>query len=74
MSEAQLIQIPQAAVMAHYTQVKPGSWAVVNVKGQILAPSFYDLRHQYTATATVNGAGSWVILLPIPQPVQGTLF
>ena len=74
MSETQLTQIPATATLAHYAQVKPGVYAVVNVKGQILAPSFYDLRHQYTASATIAGAGVWVVLEPIPQLKQASLF
>lgn len=60
--------------MAHYAQIKPGVYAVVNVKGQVLAKSFYDLRHQFTASATIAGAGAWVILEPIPQLKQASLF
>ena len=74
MSETQLTQIPTGAVLAHYAQVKPGQYAVVNVKGQILAPSFYDLRHQFTASATIAGAGCWVVLEPIQQFKQASLF
>ena len=74
MSETQFAQIPAAAVLAHYAQIKPGVYAVVNVKGQVLAPSFYDLRHQFTASATIAGAGCWVILEPIPQLKQASLF
>ncbi len=70
----QFIAIPPTAVFAHYAQVKPGIYAVVTSKGQNLAPSFYALRNQYTATATINGAGAWVILLPIPQLKQASLF
>lgn len=74
MAETQLTPIPSTAVLAHYAQIKPGVYAVVNVKGQILAPSFYDLRHKYTAAATIAGAGVWVILEPIQQATQPTLF
>ena len=74
MPETQFTQIPQAAVLAHYAQVKPGVYAVVNVKGQVLAKSFYDLRHQFTASATIAGAGAWVILEPISQLKQASLF
>lgn len=74
MSETQFTQIPTGAVLAHYAQIAPGRYAVVNVKGQILAPSFYDLRHQFTASATIAGAGVWVVLEPIPQLKQASLF
>ncbi len=77
---AVFIPIPPGAVLAHYAQIAPGNYAVVTVSGQVLAPSFYELRDQYTATATVNGAGCWVILSPVirsysnSQEPQLTLF
>jgi hypothetical protein len=77
---AGFIHIPRGAVLAHYAQIAPGSYAVVSVSGSVLAPSFYELRNQYTATATINGSGGWVILSPvirshsISQEAQPTLF
>jgi hypothetical protein len=68
------LSIPPTATLAHYEQIKPGIYAVVTPAHKVLASSFYDLRHQYTASATINGAGCWVILLPIPQPTQASLF
>ena len=62
---ALFLPIPSNAVLAHYAQIAPGSYAVVTVSGQVLAPSFYELRNQYTAEAAINGAGCWVILTPI---------
>jgi hypothetical protein len=77
---AVFIPIPPGAVVAHYAQIAPGSYAVVTVSGSVLAPSFFELRDQYTATATINGAGCWVILVPVirsysnSQEPQLTLF
>jgi hypothetical protein len=70
----QFIQIPPTAIFAHYVQITPGIFAVITSQGKNLAPSFYDLRHQYTAAATMAGTGCWVILLPIPQLTQASLF
>lgn len=70
----QFISIPPSAILAHYAEIKPGQYAVITNKGQNLAPSFYELRHQYTATATIAGTGAWVILLPIPQLKQTSFF
>ncbi len=80
MSQALFIPIPPGSVLAHYAQLESGSFAVVTVSGAVLAPSFFELRHTYTATATVNGSGCWVVLTPVirspsfSQEPQLTLF
>jgi hypothetical protein len=76
---ALFIPIPPNAVLAHYEQITPGSYAVVTASGKVLAPSFFDLREQYTAEAALNGAGCWVVLTPIrshsfSQETQSALF
>jgi len=70
----QLVKIPANAIIAHYAETRPGKFAVVTPSGKILAPSFYDLRHKYAFVMSINGAGGWVVLLPIPQPTQPALF
>lgn len=59
-----LIHIPANAVICHYVQVKPGSWAVVTPLGKVLAPSFFELREQFAFHSSINGAGAWVVLVP----------
>jgi hypothetical protein len=68
------ISIPPNAILARYALQSSGAYAVETVTHKVLAASFYDLRHQYTATSTINGSGCWVVLIPIPQPTQTTLF
>lgn len=68
----QLVKIPPSAILAHYKEITPSVFAVVTVSGKVLAPSFYDLREQYTASIAINGQGSWVVL--IPRAEQNTLF
>ena len=66
----QLIRIPPAAILARYTETAPGQYAVITSRGEILAPSFYALRNSYTASATINGRGNWVILIPTQTQPQ----
>ena len=80
-NNAIFLPIPANALLAHYEQIAPGSYAVVSASGQVLAPSFFELREQYTAEAAINGAGCWVILSPVirshsnsQEPQQPTLF
>jgi hypothetical protein len=73
------ISIPPNAVIAHYVELTPGSYAVVTASHKVLASSFYELREQYTAQATIYGAGAWVVLVPrsssfLQEPAQQALF
>jgi len=62
--QAVFIQVPANAILCHYAQLESGEFAVVAVSGKVLASSFYELREQFEASATINGAGSWVVLVP----------
>jgi len=68
-----LKHIPQNAVIAHYAPHGVG-FAVVTPAGKVLAPSFFDLRNKYTFFMSINGTGSWVVLLPKPTASQPALF
>ena len=59
------IQIPSGAIIAHYCQLESGAWAVVTPSGKVLAPSFFELRNQYEFYSSINGAGGWVVLVPV---------
>jgi hypothetical protein len=66
--------IPAAAIICHYAVLPSGKWAVVTPSHKVLAPSFYDLRHLYNFHMSINGAGTWVVLLPKQTATQPTLF
>jgi hypothetical protein len=68
--QMQFVAIPKNSIFARYAETAPGVFHVVNLSGAILAPSFYDLRHKYTATATVAGSGVWLILTPKTAPAR----
>ena len=71
-SSISLVQVPPGAVFAHYAAQPGGGVAVVSISGQVLAPSFFDLRHQFVFVSSVAGAGGWVVLAP--AAVQSSLF
>lgn len=69
------IQIPPNAIICRYAQVTPGQWAVVSVSGEVLAGSFFELRERFAPVCSINGAGSWVVMVPRPSSFsQGSLF
>jgi len=73
------ILIPPGAVICHYSQLVSGQWAVVTPWGKVLAPSFFELRNQFTFHSSINGAGAWVVLIPVSsssssQATQQALF
>jgi hypothetical protein len=59
------VRFPAGAVICHYAQVGQRH-GVFTATGRFLAPSFFDLRHQFSFVCSVNGAGAWCILAPIP--------
>jgi hypothetical protein len=70
----ELQHIPANAIIARYALLSSGKWAVVTPSHKVLALSFYDLRHLYTFHMSINGAGSWVVLVPKQTAIQPALF
>ena len=58
------IQLPPQAVICHYVELTPGSWAVVTPSHKVLAQAFFELREQYQFHSSINGAGGWVVMIP----------
>jgi len=60
------IKLPPGSTFARYEQQANGSFAVRDPAGNILAASFFELRHRFSFVSFVHGSGQWVILAPIP--------
>ncbi len=58
-----LFHLPSGFVLARYARLSPGQFAVVTPSGQVLASSFFELRHQFAFHSTIAGSGQWVVLV-----------
>jgi hypothetical protein len=76
---ALFVHLPKGSIFARYSPAPGGGVQVVNLSGQVLAPSFFDLRHQFSfVVALANG---WFVLSvrsssfpQMPAETQSPLF
>jgi hypothetical protein len=59
------VHLPKSVIFARYAPQPGAGVAVVNLAGEVLAPSFFELRHRFEFVASIAGAGGWVALAPL---------
>jgi hypothetical protein len=62
---ALFVQFPPQSILCHYAEHPEQGFGVVSAVGKFLAPSFFELRHQFTFVCSISGAGGWVVLAPV---------
>jgi hypothetical protein len=57
---AQFVHLPKSSVFCRYQPQPGGGVAVVNLSGQVMAASFFELRHSFVFVTAL--ACGWVVL------------